>query len=148
MAVKSKDEEDLVDLTRFSKVSSAVRVVARLLIVTKEKSFKGSQCSKVNPDLYKEAEQFLIANAQQSIDFSNLKRLNLSKEKNGIWVVGASRLAASNPKGTIHSDLPILLPTRNALTNLFMTEAKEVKTAHLLPFGADFGLEDQDLLAR
>ena len=73
-----------------------------------------------------QAEKFLIKEVQQIMDMDNdnHKRLNPAK-KDGIWVVGASRLANYNPLGGIHSSLPILLPNCHAFTELAMKTAHE-----------------------
>ena len=105
----------------------AVRVMARIFGIAKGKSFKKGSINNINPALIIDAENYLIKEAQKTIqiDSHNYKALNPARLANGIWVVGASRLAMGNPLGGIYSDLPKLLPTKHPFTRLCMKEAHE-----------------------
>ena len=115
------------DLTRYSHITKAIRVVARTLGIIRERSFKGGCSSSISPAAMIEAEKFLIKEAQQTLDntIQNYKRLNPARNEDGIWIVGATRLANYNPLSGIHSSLPILLPHDNIFTKLVMRDAHE-----------------------
>ena len=117
-------------LLKYENISTklkAVRVIARLISIARGKSFSNGSMDKLTPALMIEAENFLIREAQQTVqlDGPNYKTLNPAKLTNGIWVVGASRLAHGNPLGGIYCDLPKFLPSGHAFTKLAMKEAHE-----------------------
>ena len=124
--LRSNVSPNLLNYDNFSNKSKLVRVMARLISIRKKKSFSGGHWTHVTPDLMGEAELFLIKEAQQSVDMNspNYKTLNPAKVDKDIWVVGASRLANSNPL-SIHSSLPIFLPSGHSFTLLAMRAAHE-----------------------
>ncbi len=121
------ERNSILDLSRYSSLTKATRIVARILGIFQKRSFKGGSLNGLTPALMTQAELFLIKEAQLSLEdkIQNFKKLNPVKNKNDIWVVGATRLANHNPLSAIHSSLPILLPCEHFFTKLAMKDAHE-----------------------
>ena len=126
-AVENYVTETLLKYENISTKMKAVRVVARLIAMRRKVSFGGGHWSNITPELVAEAELLLIKEAQRNVcmEGTNYKTLNPAKRADGVWVVGASRLATANPMNAgIHSSLPIFLPS-GPLAELSMKAAHE-----------------------
>ena len=126
-AIKSNTSETLLKYENISTRMKAIRVVARLISMRRNISFRGGHWSNITPKLVSEAELMLIKEAQQNVDMESdrYKTLNPAQRHDGVWVVGASRLAIVNPLSTgIHSSLPVFLPS-GPLAHLCMKAAHE-----------------------
>ena len=109
-------------------MQKAVRVTARLIGISKKRSFKGGHIDNITAETYREAEHFLLSEAQQTVDFAckQYKTLNPKKNQKDLWVVGANQLTDFNPldsKVGIRADLPILIPKDHSLAKLAMRDA-------------------------
>ena len=115
---------ELINLSRFGSFQKTVRVTARVMNIAKLKSFSGGNQKHMTVEAYRKAEQYLISDAQKATDFKSksLKTLNPSQNKDGLWVVGATRLVNVNPMG-IRADLPIFIPKGHPLAELAMKDA-------------------------
>ena len=115
----------LIDYVNVSSLPKALRVMTRVINVLKNKSFRGGHTSFITPAILQQAEEILVREAQGSDDISktDYRRLNPAQKENGIWVVGASRLANYNPMSPIHANLPIFLPRKHPLAKLAMEDA-------------------------
>ena len=123
--VEDKTKVSILNFAHFSTKTKAVRVVARIISIFRNKSFKGGNLKKITPNLVTEAEMFLIREAQRNVSFENLKSLNPAQRSDGVWIVGSSRLAKGNPmKQGIYAGLPIFLPSGD-LARLCMKAAHE-----------------------
>ena len=118
---------NLLTYENMSSMSKAVGVTARLISIARKKSFKGGRLINLNPSLRIEAEKFLVLEAQGTLDMesNNYRKLNPAQREDGVWVVGASRLAENNPMSGIHVNLPIFLPLGHGLARLAMKAAHE-----------------------
>ena len=117
----------LLNYDNISSLSNATGVIARLIGIARKKSFKGGRLTNLNPRLRAEAEKFLVTDAQRAVDMEsdNYKRLNPARKEDGVWVVGASRLANNNPMRGIHASLPVFLPSGHSLAKLAMKAAHD-----------------------
>ena len=118
-------KESLLDHDNFSSAKKAVRVIGRVIGIARSKSFKGGHIDNLSAAVLKEAEEYLVKEAQSTVDMRSpdYRRLNPACNAEGVWVVGASRLSKFNPMGAIHSELPRFLPRSHPLTKLAMTDA-------------------------
>ena len=116
--------KELLMYSNFGSFKKAIRVVARILGIIENRSFSGGQVEKMSPERLKRAEIFLLSKAQSGIDLAEkqYRSLNPAKNEKGLWVVGASRLARSNPLG-IRADLPIFVPKGHPVAELAMRDA-------------------------
>ena len=116
--------KELLMYSNFGSFKKAIRVVARILGIIENRSFSGGQVEKMSPERLKRAEIILLSKAQSGIDLAEkqYRSLNPAKNEKGLWVVGASRLARSNPLG-IRADLPIFVPKGHPVAELAMRDA-------------------------
>ena len=123
---EGKVTKTILNYDNIGSLPKAVGVIARLIGIARKKSFKGGCVTNLNPGLRMEAEKFLVLEAQGAIDMesTNYKKLNPAQREDGVWVVGASRLAENNPMG-IHSHLPFFLPSGHPFAFLAMKAAHE-----------------------
>ena len=121
----ANEKKSLIAYKNISTYTKAVRVMARVLNMFREKSFQGGQTELLNTDIINEAETLLLKEAQSATDMTSpdYQRLNPAKKADGVWVVGAARLANHNPMSGIRSDLPIFLPKHHPLALLAMQGA-------------------------
>ena len=124
-AAASKSSDDLIDYTKFGSLTKLLRVVSRVLLVIRHKSFLAGRASEITPQIMNDAEMVLVQQAQTSVDMTkaDFHRLNPAKRSDGVWVVGASRLANYNPMSAIHANLPIFIPRNHPLANLAMKDS-------------------------
>ena len=117
--------KSLIDYANIGSVSRAVRVMARVINIVKNKSFHAGKTSLVMPALLQQAEETLLREVQNSEDIgkADYRRLNPAQKENGIWFVRASRLTNYNPISVIHANLPIFLPRKHPLAKLAMEDA-------------------------
>ena len=123
----------LLDYERFSDINKAIWVVARILGILQNKSFRGGRTLSVTPELLRAAETFIVKDAQESMTDELCKtdrkgrkggryaRLNPVLSQNGLWLVG-KRLRQHNPM-TLDSTLQKLLPYSSRVTRLMMRRA-------------------------
>ena len=120
-------QPNLLNYTNVSSLQKAVRVVARIMGMAKDRSFRGGHVDSLSAETYKRAEGFLLLEAQREVDLSmkQYKPLNPMKTTDGLWVVGANRLSSFNPLNTggIRADLPIFIPKAHPLAELAMKAA-------------------------
>ena len=120
-------QPNLLNYTNVSSLQKAVRVVARIMGMAKDRSFRGGHVDNISAETYKQAERFLLLEAQGEVDLSmkQYKPLNPMKTTDGLWVVGANRLSSFNPLNTggIRADLPIFIPKAHPLAALAMKAA-------------------------
>lgn len=114
----------LLNFRNISTMQRAIRVVARLQGIAKEKSFRGGQVDRISPESLRCAETYLLIESQAPIDLAakQYKSLNPAKNERGLWVVGASRLAHINPLG-VRADLPVFIPKGHPLAELAMKDS-------------------------
>ena len=97
---------------------------AVVLEIARKKSFKEAGAALRDPQKYKEAEMFLIKDAQKTLggakEVAKRFRTVLPLQRNGIWVVGL-RFAEVNPM-TPENEPQIVLPPLHPLTNRYMTD--------------------------
>ena len=140
----AKQKTTLLRYERFSSFRKMVRVTARLVGIAKERSFRGGCTGCLSTERLKQAEELLIKEVQDTLDMTSAdyRSLNTAQMANGLWVVGAHRLARFNPMGAIHSELPLFLPKGHPLTALAMKQAHEAghrgRDATLAAFRARF----------
>ena len=89
----------MINIVKYSKISILKRILARILGIAKERSFKGGRTMSLTPILFDCAESLLIKEAQK--DFpkelnKHFKSLSPRKNSEGIVVVG-TRMSKSNP---------------------------------------------------
>ena len=122
----SSAQPSLLNYENLRSFQKAIRVVARIMGMAKSKSFKGGHIDNMSTQAYRTAENFLLLEAQKDVDLSakQYKSLNPTKVE-GLWVVGANRLACFNPlnNSSIHADLPIFIPKGHPLAELAMRDA-------------------------
>ena len=119
----TKESKELLKYSNISTMKRAIRVVARLLGIAEEKSFRGGQVDLLSPKLLRCAETYLLLESQSSTNLTDkqYRSLNPAKNEKGLWVVGASRLAHTNPLG-VRADLPVFIPKGHALAELAMRD--------------------------
>ena len=109
---------------RCSKMSKIIGAWAVVLEIVKKKSFKEADAVLTNPQKYKEAEMFLIQDAQKALgtakDVARRFKTVHPLKKDGTWVVGL-RFAEINPM-TPENEPQIVLPPFHPLTKLYMTD--------------------------
>ena len=120
----SSGSTGFVNYNNLSSLQKAVRVVARLMGIAQEKSFRGGQVDLISPERLRRAEAHLLSEAQVSVDLKEKQHrsLNAAKDERGLWVVGASRLAHVNPLG-VRADLPVFIPKGHPLAELAMKDS-------------------------
>ena len=120
-------QPSLINYENVSSFLKAVRVVARIIGIARHKSFRGGHIDNISTETFKQAEKFLLLDAQKKVDLSlkQYKTLNPTRNADGLWVVGANRLACSNPLNTtgIRADLPVFIPKGHPLAELAMKDA-------------------------
>ena len=122
---KTIESDNLIrDYKSIHKYDSAVRVIARVISVTRKKSFAGGQEDNLTPELINEAEIVLIKEVQKGVDTTHLKKLNPGTNGRGLKIVGANRLKEFNPLG-MNSEPQIFLPKNHPLTKLAMVKAHQ-----------------------
>ena len=92
-------KEVLLNYNNFGSTQKAARVSALLIAISKKRSFKGGHTSNITAETYRDADHFLLSEAQQKVNFAckQYKTLNLKKNQKYLWVVGANRLTDFNP---------------------------------------------------
>ena len=109
---------------RFSKIEKLKSVMARILGIAQDKTFRGGRTENLTPKLYQQAELLIIKEAQADIkDLKQYKNLNPKCNAEGIVVVG-TRLSRYNPM-TLDGKEQALLPTQHHLTKMLMIEAHQ-----------------------
>ena len=118
--------QSLICYENVGSLKRAVRVVARIQGVLRDKSFKGGHIDRLSPESLREAEIRLLLEAQSVVDVGDAqyKALNPAKNEHNLWIVGANRLAQANPLG-VRADLPVFLPKEHPLAALAMKESHE-----------------------
>jgi hypothetical protein len=126
-------EKFLIDISRFSNFNKLLWVIARIIGIARSKTLKGGNTSNITPQLFQDAEDFLIKMVQKELDEEMQKKdtkgrsggryksLNSVRDQGGYYVVG-QRLKAKNPM-TTDASLQRLLPTNHQLTRLLMDRA-------------------------
>ena len=125
--------QPLIEYQRYSDINKVIWVVARLLNISRQKSFRGGRTEFMTPQHLQEAEDCIVKDAQRTLLDELLKtsrknvkgghyaRLKPSQDNKGLWVVG-ERLARHNVMST-DSSLQKLLPTCHRVTRLLMERA-------------------------
>ena len=123
----------LIDYNRFSDVNKLIWVVARVFSIAKKKSFLGGTTLSISTEQLREAENFIVKDAQKSLNKELVKvdrngrkggrysSLTPVQGEDGFWVVG-QRLSSTNPM-TADSTLQKLLPYNHPVTRLLMQRA-------------------------
>ena len=123
----------VLDYKQYSDVNKIMWIVARILGIAKQRSFKGGKISEISPQLLQKAEDVMVKDAQRelSIEVEKTNRkgrrggryesLNPRKGENGYYVIGR-RVTNQNPM-TPDASLQKLMPTRHPLTRLLMNRA-------------------------
>ena len=119
-------KREILNYKNMSSLRRVFRVVARLLGMIEKKSFSGGQVDMITPERLRKAETILLRDAQSHVDLADkqYRPLNPARNAEGLWVVGANRLALINPLG-IRADLPIFIPKGCPLAELAMKESHE-----------------------
>jgi hypothetical protein len=116
-------EKFLIDISRFSNFKKLLWVIARIIGIARSKTLKGGNTSNITPQLFQDAEDFLIKMVQKELDEEMQKKdtkgrsggryksLNPVRDQGGYYVVG-QRLKAKNPM-TTDASLQRLLPTNH-----------------------------------
>lgn len=116
-----------VDFSRFSSIRKLYWVIARLLSISRMKSFKGGSSKFVTVQLLQEAEQLVVKEVQRSCsdEFTDgkgrYKVLSPTMNSFGIMVVG--RRLGSNYPMTPEGEAQALLPADHAVTRMLMRDA-------------------------
>ena len=131
--VTASADVQLIDYKRFSDVNKLIWVVARVLSIAKNKSFKHGNTLSVSAELLRKAENFIVKDAQRSLAHEMMKvdrngrkggrysSLTPVQDEAGNWVVG-QRLTSNNPM-TTDSSLQKLLPYHHPVSRLLMQRA-------------------------
>lgn len=122
-----------IDYSRFGSIGRAYWVIARLLGIARERSFKGGRTACITPELLLKAKMLVVKDVQSSCvhEFQKVngrfKVLSPTLESCGIWVVGR-RLVNQNPM-TPESKAQALMPADHVVTHMLMRQA-HVKSGH------------------
>ena len=131
--VTASADVQLIDYKRFSDVNKLIWVVARVLSIAKNKSFKHGNTLSISTELLRKAENFIVKDAQRSLAHEMVKvdrngrkggrysSLTPVQDETGNWVVG-QRLTSNNPM-TADSSLQKLLPYHHPVSRLLMQRA-------------------------
>ena len=119
--------EPFLEYKNVRSLSKAQRVMARILAIIEQRSFKGGHVNNITTEKMKQAEVMILLEAQKNLEMGNgnFKRLNPAKNSKGLWVVGSNRLLLDNPMNSINSDLPVFLPKHHPIAHLAMVDAHE-----------------------
>ena len=124
---KKSEMISIIDLDRFSDISVARTVIARVLGIIEAKSFKGGRKDKITPRRIRKANLIIIKMAQHTLaaeDYeTRYKNLQPKKDSEGMIVVG-TRMSRYNPLSQ-DAEYQALLPTKNRITQMLMKEAHE-----------------------
>lgn len=152
----------LIDYERFSNINKVIWVVAMLKNIVRNKTFSAGSANLVTPQHLKEAEDFIVMEAQKSIERElkkcnskkgnggNFAKLKPVKTVNGLWVVG-ERLSRYNAMVS-EASLQKLLPSKHPVTRLLMVRAHQAghrgRDATLAQFRMGYWVPHGSKLAR
>ena len=80
--VTAKSDVQLIDYKRFSHVNKLIWVVARVLSIAKNKSFKHGNTLSISKELLREAENLIVYDAQRLLA-SEMPKVNRNGRKEG-----------------------------------------------------------------